>query len=242
MNMLMSTLTYAMLSLLILFVLYGISAYVRVSALIREGQMLVRSSTPYERMVVPGALSVLFLGDSTGVGVGALSPEDSVAGRFGRDFPEWNITNQSVSGRKTAEILPTLQFLPDASYSLVVLQIGGNDITHFSNERVLEESIRQVVREAKRVGGRVVLLTCGNVASALLFPRPLAFLWEQKTLAVREIFLRVAREVAITYVDLYLEKENDPFFLEPYRYHAQDLFHPSSEGYGLWYEQLRKAL
>lgn len=238
----MSILSYTTFFLIAFILLYSIFSFVRVSRLIQEGQMLVRSSTLYERMVAPSAPHALFVGDSTGVGVGALSPEDSLAGRFGSDFPEWNITNQSVSGRKTAEILPILQALPDGAYSLVVIQIGGNDITYFSNERALEVSIRQVVREARRVGGRVILLSCGNVASALIFPRPVAFLWEQKTLSVREIFLRVAREEVITYVDLYRKRGNDPFFLEPYRYHARDLFHPSSEGYGLWYEQFRKAL
>lgn len=238
----MSFFGYSVVSIVVCLTLYTVFSSVRIARLIRESQVLVRSSVPYERMVAPEALGALFVGDSTGVGVGALSPEESLAGRFAKDFPEWNVVNQSVSGRKTVEIIPPLEALSERSFSLVVVQIGGNDITYFSNEGQLEKDIRRVIQEAKRVGGRAILLTCGNVASAPIFPRPLAFLWERKTLAVREIFMRVAREEVITYIDLYHEKKSDPFFLEPYRYHASDLFHPSSEGYGLWYEQFRKVL
>ena len=167
--------------LVVLVIGYSIFSFFRIQGLIRESRVLVRGSIPYQRATIPEAPKVLFVGDSTGAGVGAPRPEESLAGRFGAEHPDWN------------------------------------------------------------VGEPVTLLSCGNVASALLFPRPLAFLWERRTLLVRDMFMRAASKQGVTYFDLYRDKKTDPFFLEPYRYHASDLFHPSGEGYGLWYENFKKS-
>ncbi len=182
------------------------------------------------------------MGDSTGVGVGATRVEDSLAGRLSEDHPDWSIENVSVSGRKTAELIPVLEVLGTHQYDQIIIQIGGNDITYFSDRDTLAGDIATVLQEAKRVSPQVILLTSGNVGNAPILPRPLAFLWHRRTLQVRDIFIEAAEEASVTYVDLYRDKKTDPFFLEPYRYHASDLFHPSSEGYGLWYEEFKKAL
>ncbi len=221
---------------------YTVFSFIRMQGLIRESQVLVRGSIPYQRAVSEATENVLFVGDSTGVGVGATRPEDSLAGRLAQDHPNWTIENLSVSGRKVAELLPVFDGLGEKQYERVVVQIGGNDITRFTEIGALEADINSVLVAAKRVGKDVILLSCGNVASALLFPRPAAFLWEKRTLLVRDIFMKAAHEQGVTYVDLYRDKKTDPFFLEPYRFHAADLFHPSSEGYGLWYQEFKKAL
>lgn len=233
---------YSSLAVLIVVVLgYIVFSFIRVQGLIRESQVLVRGSVPYERTAPLETERVLFIGDSTGVGVGATRPEDTLAGRTGQDHPNWTIENLSVSGRKTAELIPVLTEL-GGQYDRVILQIGGNDITYFSDTDQLASDIALVLAEAKRLSAHVILLTSGNVGNAPILPRPLAFLWHRRTLQVRDIFMRASEEVGVTYVDLYREKRTDPFFLEPYRYHAIDLFHPSSDGYGLWYEELKKSL
>ncbi len=236
-------LLYSSVAVVVLVLLgYVVFSYLRMQGLIREGQILVRSSVPYQKIVSGATTRVLFVGGSTGVGVGATRGEDSLAGRLSQDHPDWMIENLSVSGRKTAELIPVLQALGQHQYDQLIIQIGGNDITHFTDLVALESDITQVLKEAKRVGTHVTLLSCGSVASALLLPRPIAFLWDKRTLLARDIFMRVAATYGIIYVDLYRDKKSDPFFLEPYRYHALDLFHPSSDGYGLWYEELKKSL
>ncbi|MBP7060839.1 MAG: hypothetical protein KBA91_02565 [Candidatus Moranbacteria bacterium] len=238
----MNIFSWSVLVIFLSLVGYGLFSYLRIQGLIRESSILVRSSVPYTQVATPDTPKVLFVGDSTGVGVGATRPGDSVAGRLGAAYPEWNIENRSVSGRKTAEILPTLRDLANEQYDTIVIQVGGNDIVYFSDLKQLEKDIASVLKEAKRVGGEVALLTSGNVGNAPLLPRPLAFLWEQRTLSVRGLFMEAARQAGVTYVDLYRDDENDPFKLEPLRYHAVDLFHPSSDGYALWYESLKKVL
>lgn len=221
---------------------YTVFSYLRIQGLIRESQILVRSSATYQKIVSGATTRVLFMGDSTGVGVGATRGEDSLAGRLSQDHTDWSIENVSVSGRKTAELIPVLEVLGTHQYDQIIIQIGGNDITYFSDRDTLAGDIAIVLQEAKRVSPQVILLTSGNVGNAPILPRPLAFLWHRRTLQVRDIFMKAAEERGVTYVDLYRDKKTDPFFLEPYRYHASDLFHPSSEGYGLWYQDLKKAL
>lgn len=238
MNVIYSSLVIAVLILLG----YTVFSYIRIQSLIRESQILVRGSVPYQRAVPGETERVLFIGDSTGVGVGATLPEDSLAGRMAQDYPNWTIENLSVSGRKTAELIPVLTGLGGGHYDRLIIQIGGNDITYFTDEKQLSQDITSVLTEARKLSSQVILLTAGNVGNAPLLPRPLAFLWERRTLSVREIFMTAAETAGVVYVDLYREKPSDPFYLEPYRYHAIDLFHPSSEGYGLWYQDLKKAL
>ena len=89
---------------------------------------------------------------------------------------------------------------------------------------------------------KVYLMTSGNVGDAPMLPRPFAFLWEFRTYTVRDLFKEVAGAQGVTYVDLLIEGENDPFAKDPARYYAKDFFHLSGEGYGLWYAELEKVL
>ena len=55
--------------------------------------------------VPKSALRVLVLGDSTGVGIGANRPEESIAGLLAQDFPAADIVNVSRSGARVADAL-----------------------------------------------------------------------------------------------------------------------------------------
>lgn len=223
--------------------LYGVYSFLRISALLKQSHGLVSRAMPFERKDVPsGAPRALFVGDSTAVGVGAIENSRSVAGLFARDYPKFFIENNAVSGRKVADILPAFQSYEDHSFDLVIIQIGGNDIVRFSEKAKLGKDIRSVMKESRRVGKNVVLLTAGNVANAPLLPRPVAFLWEKRTLAVREMFRSASRESGAYYVDLFRDKSDDPFAADPKRYHSLDLFHPSADGYALWYASLKETI
>lgn len=223
--------------------LYGVYSFLRIGALLKQSHGLVSRAVPFERKDMPkGAPRALFVGDSTAVGVGATDSSRSVAGLFARDYPQFFIENNAVSGRKVADILPVFQSYEDHSFDLVIIQIGGNDIVRFSEKARLGNDIRSVMKESRRVGKHIVLLTAGNVANAPLFPRSVAFLWEKRTLAVREIFKNASHESGVHYVDLFRDKSDDPFATDPKRYHASDLFHPSADGYALWYASLKEML
>lgn len=222
--------------------IYGIFSYWRIQGLIRESRVLIQEAHPYTRHVSDTAPKALFIGDSTGVGVGSNRKEDSVAGRFALAYPSLNIDNLSKSGKKTRDIVSTMENISGRPYAYLILQIGANDIVSFSNTDTLRSDIKKVLLEAKRISENVFLMTSGSVGNAPLLPRPFAFVWERQTRVVRKIFKEEADKSGARYVDLFMEKDKDPFALDPIRYHAPDLFHPNKEGYGIWYKELEKVL
>jgi lysophospholipase L1-like esterase len=56
------------------------------------------------------------------------------------------------------------------------------------------------------------------------------------------MFMQVAAETPLTYVDLFEEHEDDPFVQQPEKYVAIDGLHPTNEGYGYWYERLQPVI
>src|SRR5205085_12037458 len=94
---------------------------------------------PFERVIPGASYQILFLGDSTAVGTGAVDRHRSTAGYFANDFPQASITNISQNGLRLAGLIKVSasawdhqRLSPSVKYSLIVLQIGANDIIHFT--------------------------------------------------------------------------------------------------------------
>ena len=92
------------------------------------------------------------------------------------------------------------------------------------------------------MGDRVILFTSGSVGSAPVFPWPLSTVYTHRTKKVRELFMRVAKEKNIAYVDLFKEKRDDPFLKDIQRFYCPDMLHLTADGYRVWYDQLKIAL
>ena len=56
------------------------------------------------------------------------------------------------------------------------------------------------------------------------------------------MFIEVAAESGVMYVDLFEEPEADVFLAEPKKYLAIDGLHPSKEGYAYWYKTLKPTV
>lgn len=227
------------LTFLFLVVGYGL---VRRVFLLSKSKTLVQQAKPFEQAGEPSAPRFLFVGDSTAVGVGSASPNETVAGYFGADFPDRTIVNLSKSGRKTEENIAVLKYQSDQSFDWVFVQIGGNDILYFTNDKELGGQIQEVLREAKRVGKHTVLITSGNVGLAPFFPKALAPFWTNKTLVVREMFRNAADKEGALYVDLFQPRETDLFSTDIPRFYSGDFLHPSGAGYRHWYKQIRETI
>lgn len=65
--------------------------------LIRNSADLLEKSSRYERHTSSGLPRILILGDSTGAGAGVEDPKSLIAGRFGTDFSQAYIQNESVN-------------------------------------------------------------------------------------------------------------------------------------------------
>lgn len=208
---------------------------------VRESAEIVASSRPFSRET-SSSYKIVVVGDSTAVGVGAKSSLDSIAGRISLDSPSVSITNIGESGLRLKQVLEKLQGLGDAHFDFIVIQAGGNDIVGFTKKETIEENLEKIFIEAKKRGDAVAFLPAGNVGLAPIFPWPLNLIFSSRSRAVHEIYLRQIEKHGILFADFFTEKKDDVFGTDPKRYYAPDVFHPSGEGYGLWYETFRKML
>jgi lysophospholipase L1-like esterase len=217
-----------------LLIAVSFEAYRIYAAKVRAVPVLA-SARAFER--AEGSVRILVAGDSTGVGTGS-APELSIAGRLASAYPEASVKNISENGLKIAGLLEKLRALPESKYDLILLQIGGNDILGFSSVADARRDLRLVFAEAKKRAEKVAFMSTGDVGNAPAFGPLLSLAFTLKTKEMRSVFMEESKAAGVTYIDLYVPRENDPFAKEPLRYHAADGLHPTGEGYGLWFEKL----
>ena len=201
---------------------------------------LVQRATPYIRE--GGAeKALLVVGDSTGVGVGAVRPEDSVAGRLAVHMQASRVENYSVSGARAKDLKGQIKNAKLPHYSIILVQIGANDILHFQSAKKTAALLRDALHTLPKADA-VYLMSAGNIGAAPLLPSLLRAYYSWETPSYHHEFTLLARSLGITYINLYVPPERDPFILDALHYFAPDKFHPNSEGYRLWFEQLQKYL
>ena len=225
--------------LIILVCLYFVANTVQLGIRIYKGMKLADASTAYEINDSQARKRILIVGDSTGVGTGADDPTDSIAGRIAREFPFVEIVNRSADGARAKDVLEQLNSLEDNGFDMVLVQVGGNDILRFTDLNTLKNTVAEILHAAYQVAPDVIFMSTGNVGSSPAFFSPISWIYTDRTRKVRSVFLLISREKGVEYVDLFREREEDPFLEDPKRYFAADLLHPGSDGYGLWYEELR---
>lgn len=206
---------------------------------------LIVEVKPYEQVGVgENPQTVFVLGDSTGYGTGAGKKQYSVAGLLGADYPNYTVVNNSKNGRTIGEALVEIRTLPkDQKHALMLFQIGGNDILQKRDLDIVRSELAQLYKEAKERSEHVVMISSGNVGTAAAFTgTKKAGEYERITRQFRTMFIEVAAESQVTYVDLFQEPEDDAFLKEPKKYLAIDGLHPSKEGYAYWYKTLKPVV
>jgi lysophospholipase L1-like esterase len=210
---------------------------------IQASKELQADAVAYQQHPDNPRLHFLVAGDSTAVGTGAKDPLDSVAGRLGARYPEADITNVSENGLRLAGLKEKLEALPERRYDLILIQIGANDVVNFTALDDVTSRLRSVLDLAEKQSEMTVVLTSGNIGLSPIFKPPFSNLISWRTRQVRDIFMEeIGARDQVRYVDLYREKGNEPFNTDVPRYYAADLFHPSGEGYGLWFRDIEKVL
>jgi lysophospholipase L1-like esterase len=214
----------------------AILLYINLSLL--KTLFLIARVVPYEQPG-GGAGSVLVIGDSTGYGTGASRSRDSVMGRFGNDYPWYRIENDSKNGRTVSGAIEVAKNVSH-QYSIIVLQIGANDLLQ-------KKSVDSVVAEMKTLiemlipqAEQIIVLTSGNIGATTRFTGEQAAYFETVSRAYTDEMIVITRQhQSVSFVPLFDEPSEDPFVAEPTRYLSADGLHPSSDGYGLWYEKAR---
>ena len=104
---------------------------------------LARQSTPFQQNPVNPKLSLLIVGDSTGVGTGASAPGNSLAGLLGSAYPGLRIDNRARDGATFADVLRQLEGAQ--RFDLVLVQAGGNDVIRLRSEDDMRADIDPTV-------------------------------------------------------------------------------------------------
>lgn len=186
---------------------------------------------------------ILVVGGSTAFGTGAECADDSVAGRIAREFPFTQIENHSARGAVVADLCMQLREAKRQVFDLVLIQVGSNDALNLNRLRTLRDDIANALGASTALGTRVALLSTPDLGAAPAIPWPLSYLFTVRSRSINEIFEAMACIKGAQYVDLRTTiSGSDPFIESPGLYYAPDGLHPSSEGYGAWYERLRAAL
>ena len=176
-------------------------------------------------------------GDSTAFGVGAL-PQETTAGRIIAAFPSARVINTARSGARVGHVVDQLDSLQIARADIVLIHACANDVLEFRSIEKIERDLRAAIARARRLSENVILLPGHNFSVAPFFLRPISKLIMWHAVRVRAVVKRVCEELGVTFVDLFRDPSEDPFYKEPRRYYCPDGLHPSGEGYALWFAAL----
>lgn len=205
---------------------------------IRFSESLVARSVCAQSLPEAARKTIVVVGDSTAVGVGAGSPDLSVAGRIAAAFPTARVFNYSKSGARARHVMAQLEQYPHDSADVVLIQVCANDVVGVHRIDLIEAQLRAVIDRAKALGARVFLMPGNNFCIAPFFVWPAQAVLTWRAVRIHAMLQRLADETRIDFVDLLCDPKEDPFAREPRRYYSEDLLHPSGEGYALYFSAL----
>lgn len=233
----MRTIFFLLGGIALLFVAYwGVRFFITVQV----SKKIINATAAYQK-VGEGEHTVLVLGDSTAVGIGAKRPEESVAGRVSSFVQADSLENYAVSGAVTSDLNKQRENAKLARYRLILIQIGGNDIIRFKPAEGAGEELRRAIRNLPEAE-KVVIISAGDVGGATLFPWPVRPFHTRLNNTYHETFAKVALEEGVTYVNFGNSPSTKQINEKPEIYLAADGLHPSSEGYRLWFEEIQSSL
>lgn len=222
---------------LLLVAYWGIKFYLTVQV----SKKIIDATTPFVKAGDDTGNSVLVLGDSTAVGIGADLPSESVAGRVSDYLKSDRVENYAVSGAVTSDLNGQMKNAALPRYRLILIQIGGNDIIRFKPAEGAGEELRAAIRNLPDAE-KIVLISAGDVGGATLFPWPVRPFHTRLNTKYHETFARIANEEGVTYVNFGNSPATKQINEKSEIYLAADGLHPSSEGYRLWFEEIQSSL
>lgn len=208
---------------------------------IRISRELMEHETPCVKESDDTSKTLLVLGDSTGVGVGAEKCEDTVAGRLSAYVDATWVENYAESGAEVSDLKEQIAKAKREHYDYLLIQIGGNDILMFHSAKKTAGELADALAILPRADN-VYLMSAGNVGGSTMFPHLIRPVYTALNLRFHTEFSKVAKAFGATYVNLFEPFWKDPFLRDPARYLSLDGLHPSSYGYGLWFDKLKEHI
>ena len=175
------------------------------------------------------ALRVFLAGDSIAAGVGASSPESSMAGRLADGLAKSHhvlFNNSAVSGSRMADMTK----LPAERQNLVVLVISSNDLYRFTPLKKFERETQKALAAYSNLSKETIIAGPGNIGGATAVPlimRPFYNLQKPK-------YAAILKRVSSSYPNVSYVNPAD-FNIKSYgRTEAADGFHPNDNGHRFW--------
>ena len=217
----------------------GAARLVGLALAVRRGRRLSRTAVAYERRRPAGA-SLLVVGDSLAVGVGARAPAASVPGRIAAACPAVAIVNRARSGARLADVPAQLAGAGGGRWDAVLVAIGGNDVLRGTRPARAAHDARHAIAQARRRSTRVVVASSANVGAVPAVPWPLDRLLQARTRRVRDTLADACSAHGAAFVDFYRPIGIDPFSRAPHRYFGADGLHPSDAAYALCFAVIER--
>ena len=203
---------------------------------VKQSLGLMRESKPLQASPPGATARLLIVGDSTAVGTGASSAENSLAGLIARNYPHLAIVNRGVDGARFADIAG--QLTGQEQFDAILVLGGANDVIRMTGQQTLEQGIAKAVELACGQARQVMIMPPGNLGNAPFFFAPLTWMMTQRTKSLHRLVRHAAVAGGAVYVNLYYEKADDPFAQRPDEFIAADGLHPNDAGYRMWYDAL----
>lgn len=185
---------------------------------------------------------VLVLGDSTGVGIGAATPGQSLAGLLADEFPNAEVVNASRAGARLADVLRQCREgeWNGQSFDVVLLHAGGNDVLRMTPWKALTADADELLERLRTVGRRTIWLGIANIGLSPLFIAPFSWWMSARTRKASHLFAACSRKAGVEFVSFFHERRDDPFSREYAKYFSPDGLHPSSDSYRYCYEAIKR--
>ena len=110
---------------------------------VRPAAALAKRSEPLQVAPAEPEKRLLIVGDSTGVGTGASTPQDSLAGLIAAEHPSLAIVNRSADGATVDRIAAQLE--GGGRFDAVLILGGGNDMIRMTGAEALRAALSRVL-------------------------------------------------------------------------------------------------
>jgi len=227
---------FVALLLFIFLIYYAFDFYIKFSI----AQELISQSVPYESQSNTKSQTMLVLGDSTAVGVGADNSSDIVPALLSKKLNVLEVENLAVSGARVQDLLEQRSEAKRDRYDVILIMVGANDIIRFKSAHQSAKELETALANLPAFENLIVILSAGNVGGTKIFPWFIRPFHTNLNMKYHSEFEEVVAKMGGKYVNLYQDPADDPFMKEPQVYMAPDGLHPSSKGYYLWFETILK--
>jgi lysophospholipase L1-like esterase len=192
------------------------------------------------------AITLVVMGDSTAAGLGAGEPAHAypqvIARRLASDGYRVDLRVFGLSGARVKDVLnEQLPKAVEVDPDYVFIAIGANDVTHLTSLGDLHSDMREILRKLDELTEAETVIAGAPDMRAPAFYEPLRSLAGWRGRQVADTIEEAGREEAVAVVEL--AKETGPRFgTDPDRFHSDDYFHPSADGYRLWADAIYPVL